>query len=303
VQRYGRTRESRETLYDTARSLLFNADLSKTDRHLLWTETVGTAAYLRNRVPNRGVTTTTPFSEWYGKKPEVTHLRVFGATAFVRIPDSRRHKMDPKAKKMVFIGYDCHTDKVYWVFDLERKIVERVADVTIDDVMNTNEQVLFPLMFEDQKETSKELLRQEDSPEDLFKEDDSNDEFYSDKGEVIQVSSEPQKKRGRPIGSKSYQKPVTPSDRVLRDRTNKSARIAAMKVSLDSVSYEDATSRDDSDCWKQAMDDEMASIHKNKTWELKSIPDGQPAVSCRWVYKSKLWSDGTIKRYKARLVA
>jgi len=230
-------------------------------------------------------------------------LRVFGATAFVRIPDSRRHKMDPKAKKMVFVGYDRHTDKVYRVFDLERKIVERVADVTIDDVMNTNEQVLFSLMFEDQEETSKELLRQENSPEDLLKEDDSNDEFYSDEGEVIQVSPEPQKKRGRPIGLKSYQKLVTPSDRVLRDRTDKSARIAAMKVSLDPVSYKDATSRDDSDCWKQAMDDEMASIHKNKTWELKSLPDGQPAVSCRWVYKSKLWSDGTIKRYKARLVA
>jgi len=78
------------------------------------------------------------------KKPEVTHLRVFGATTFVRIPDSTRHKMDPKIKKMVFVGYDCHTDKVYRVFDLERKIVERVADVTIDDITNMNEQVLSP---------------------------------------------------------------------------------------------------------------------------------------------------------------
>jgi len=50
------------------------------------------------------------------------------------------------------------------------------------------------------------------------------------------------------------------------------------------------------------MDDEMASIHKNKTWELELLSDGQPAVSCRWVYKSKL-QHGMIKRYKARLVA
>jgi len=67
---------------------------------------------------------------------------------------------------MVF-GYDHHTDKVYRVFDLERKIVERIANVTIDDVMNTNEQVLFPLMFEQQEEASTELLRQEDSLEQM----------------------------------------------------------------------------------------------------------------------------------------
>lgn len=47
------------TLCDTARSLLFNTDILKTDRHLLWTEAVGTATYLRNRIPNRGFLTTT----------------------------------------------------------------------------------------------------------------------------------------------------------------------------------------------------------------------------------------------------
>lgn len=101
--------------------LLFNTDISKVDRHLLWTGAIGTAAYLRNRVPNRGINTTTPYSEWYGKKPDVSHLRVFGAKAFVRIPDSMRHKMDPKAKKTIFVGYDRYTDKVYRVFDLEKK--------------------------------------------------------------------------------------------------------------------------------------------------------------------------------------
>ncbi|EFN67459.1 Copia protein, partial [Camponotus floridanus] len=57
-------RENR-TLCDTARSLLFNTNLSKKDRLLLWTEAVGTAAYLRNRIPNRGIVNTTPYKEWY----------------------------------------------------------------------------------------------------------------------------------------------------------------------------------------------------------------------------------------------
>jgi len=42
---------------------------------------------------------------------------------------------------------------------------------------------------------------------------------------------------------------------------------------------------------------------ENQTWELKTLPEGQPIVSCRWVFKLKLESDGTIKRYKARFVA
>lgn len=57
--------------------------------------------------------------------------------------------------------------------------------------------------------------------------------------------------------------------------------IAAMKVSLDPTSYEDAISRENSTLWKQAMNDEMSSLLKNKTWKLKSLPEGQPVVSCR----------------------
>lgn len=76
-----------------------------------------------------------------------------------------------------------------------------------------------------------------------------------------------------------------------------------MKVSLDPSSYKEATSKDDFILWKQAMDDETSSLIKNQTWELTTLLDGHSVVPCRWVFKSKLQSDGTIKRYKARLVA
>lgn len=61
---------------------------------------------------------------------------------------------------------------------------------------------------------------------------------------------------------------------------NKSAHIAAMKVSLDPVSYEDAISRDDSALWKKAMDDEISSLSKNQTWKFKALPSGQHVISC-----------------------
>src|SRR6185503_5420415 len=53
-QANGMAERENRTLCDTARSLLFNADLTKKERDLLWAEAVATAAYLRNRIPNRG---------------------------------------------------------------------------------------------------------------------------------------------------------------------------------------------------------------------------------------------------------
>ena len=43
-----------------------------------WAEAVATAAYLRNRVPTRSLKSTTPFEKWYNRKPNLSHVRVFG---------------------------------------------------------------------------------------------------------------------------------------------------------------------------------------------------------------------------------
>ena len=50
------------------------------------------------------------------------------------------------------------------------------------------------------------------------------------------------------------------------------------------------------------MVDEMSALHENGTWELVSLPPDQSIVGC-WVFTMKYLSDGTIGRYKARLVA
>ena len=55
--------------------------------------------------------------------------------------------------------------------------------------------------------------------------------------------------------------------------------------------------------WKQAMDDEIASLHKNGTWKLIKRRLASNVVKCRWVYSVKTDAFGNIIRYKARLVA
>ena len=52
----------------------------------------------------------------------------------------------------------------------------------------------------------------------------------------------------------------------------------------------------------EAMDDDMASLDKNKTWDLVPFPKGWKSIGRKQLFKNKLCSDGSVERYKARLV-
>jgi hypothetical protein len=51
------------------------------------------------------------------------------------------------------------------------------------------------------------------------------------------------------------------------------------------------------------MDDEYGALMKNKTWHLVPPQPDKNLIDCKWVYKLKRKVDGSIDRYKARLVA
>lgn len=55
--------------------------------------------------------------------------------------------------------------------------------------------------------------------------------------------------------------------------------------------------------WVAAMDAEHNALFHNKTWHLVEAPKGRNIVGCKWVYKVKRSVDGSIDRYKARLIA
>jgi hypothetical protein len=55
--------------------------------------------------------------------------------------------------------------------------------------------------------------------------------------------------------------------------------------------------------WVQAMNQEIDSIEKNKTWDLVDLPSHKKSIGVKWVYKTKLNEKGQIEKHKARLVA
>ena len=52
------------------------------------------------------------------------------------------------------------------------------------------------------------------------------------------------------------------------------------------------------------MAEEMESLHKNQTWDLVELPEGEKAIGCKWIFKKKeAMSEGEEVKFKARLVA
>ncbi|GKF39161.1 retrovirus-related pol polyprotein from transposon RE1 [Tanacetum coccineum] len=53
----------------------------------------------------------------------------------------------------------------------------------------------------------------------------------------------------------------------------------------------------------EAMNEEFQALQQNQTWVLVPCPGSANIIGSKWVYRIKYNSDGTIERYKARLVA
>ncbi|KAG3151385.1 hypothetical protein PC128_g22982 [Phytophthora cactorum] len=55
--------------------------------------------------------------------------------------------------------------------------------------------------------------------------------------------------------------------------------------------------------WKQVIKEELDALEQNGTWRVAKKPPGTKCLLTKWVFKLKTHADGTIERYKARLVA
>lgn len=75
--------------------------------------------------------------------------------------------------------------------------------------------------------------------------------------------------------------------------------MVAISDTIEPITYKQAVQ---DERWTKAMGSEIDAFELNRTWTIEDLPKGKKAIICKWVYKVKYRSDGTIERFKARLV-
>ena len=84
-----------------------------------------------NRCPTSGVHDITPHEKFFGKKPDLSHVRIFGSIAYVHIPDATRQKLDPKSEKCILVGYSLE-QKGYKCYNPITRKARTSRDVVFD---------------------------------------------------------------------------------------------------------------------------------------------------------------------------
>src|SRR5277367_2257249 len=101
----------------------------------LWDEAVSHVNYLQNRSSTVALKSMTPQEAYTNKKPDVGHLREFGCDVWVLDESGTRSKLDPKSKKMIFVGF-MDGPKAIRYYDAKNRSIKVSRNV----VFNENEE-------------------------------------------------------------------------------------------------------------------------------------------------------------------
>ncbi|CAH9134446.1 unnamed protein product [Cuscuta epithymum] len=132
-QQNGVSERKNRTVMEMARSMLAEKGMPK----MFWAEAVYTSVYLLNRCPTKAVLNKTPIEAWSGRKPSAKHLKVFGSICYIHVPSVKRHTLEDKAEKGIFLGYSSKS-KGYRIYNFETKKLVTSRDVEFDEQASWN---------------------------------------------------------------------------------------------------------------------------------------------------------------------
>jgi hypothetical protein len=95
----------------------------------LWEKATMTAVYVQNRLSHSALGFKTPEEMFIGKKPNVSHLKIFGCPVIIHILKENRNKLESSGKKGIFVGY-CEVSKAFKIYILGHRHIEISMDVT-----------------------------------------------------------------------------------------------------------------------------------------------------------------------------
>jgi len=98
-----------------------------------WADVVNTTCYVLNRVLIRSILKKTPYELFKGRKPNLSHLKVFGCKCFIlNNGKDNLGKFDYKLDEGIFLGYSQH-GHAYRVYNKRTMLVEESVHVNFDE--------------------------------------------------------------------------------------------------------------------------------------------------------------------------
>ncbi|CAJ2653663.1 unnamed protein product [Trifolium pratense] len=294
-QQNGVSERKNRTLMNMVRSMMSRMNVPKR----FWPEAVVWATHVINRSPTLSVKNRTPEEAWSEMKPSVAHFKVFGCIAYAHMPDVHRKKLDPKSVKCVHLGVSEEL-KAYKLYDPVQKKIIISRDVVFDEKQGWK-----------WNETS-------DKKEIELIDNDAENSVQAEPAEVDPVTTEPAVQSDSDMDTTSEENYDNSEDGVgkrarrppgwMRDYVTGSElqeeeqlqNLAVFSNNEDPTFFEEVVKLA---VWREAMDQEIESIERNRTWELTDLPQGMKKIGVKWVYKTKYNEQGKVEKYKARLVA
>ncbi|RVW54234.1 Retrovirus-related Pol polyprotein from transposon TNT 1-94 [Vitis vinifera] len=317
-QQNGVAERKNRHLLEVARCLMFSSNVP----NYFWGEAILTATYLINRMPSRVLTFQSPRQLFLKQFPH-THaassdlpLKVFGCTTFVHVYPQNRSKFAPRANKCIFLGYS-PTQKGYKCYSSTNKRFYTTMDVSFF------EHVFFYPKSHVQGESMNEHQVWESFLEGVpsFHSESPNPSQFAPtelstpcRHQFSQPSTQMRRKRqelehrsqstcGQYIDSNSS----LPEENIGEDRAGEvlipsiddSTLPIALRKGVPNTIQEALKISE----WKKAVQDEIDALEKNGTWTITDLPVGKRPVGCKWIFTIKYKADGSVERFKARLVA
>lgn len=310
-QQNGVVERKNRTLMEMTRSMLKHMHMP----NYMWGEAIRHATYLINRITTRALQDMNPYEVFRGKKPNITHLHIFGCIGYARIVKPQLRKLDDRSRILVHLGTEPGS-KAYRMLNPENRRILVSRDVVFDETKGWN-------WSEDGKELKEDFVVDlgefgNHGVQELSKEIGSRqDEKKSETEHQIQSETEHGKQSTVEAKPTELHVPVT-VDGVMELRRSErqsvkpkyledyvmvveeEGELLLLNLNNEPISFNEASEREE---WIAACKDEITSIEKNIVWDLVDLPYGIKPIGLRWIFKIKRNSDGSINKFKARLVA